>query len=490
VLSDNSLDAVLGTPGADFNVTRPSAYLQDELALSPTFNVTVGVRLDATVTSTASQRDDFRDFASVVAGATSHPYAEFSNDYGTSVRFSPRLGFRYNPRRDDSFIIRGGAGIFDGRMPFAWFAYPFLNNGIYSANVDFRPTYSTTLTKVPLVADPTKQYTINSLYGVGNQYEINLIDNHFAQPEVARYNFGTDLKLIGGVNASVEGTYTKVLKDIYFKNLATPAPAGFFGGADNRPFYAASRLNGPGGTSSATDNPYSSVFLLTNTNKGYRYSVTGSLDKPFDLTPRTSLEFNTSYTFGESKDVANGQRNSPQSNWEYNQQVTPNVPVLTYSNFDIRHRVLASASFGHNWNSQTSTKISIVYSGMSGSPFTYVYNSDVNNDGSSNNDPIFIPSDASQIALTTNNWDALDAFIKADPYLNSHRGRYAARNGPRTPWSHRADLRLTQDLPIINRGATAHSMEVTLDVINFANLLNSSWGKQYFVPTFTNQDVF
>ena len=489
VLGDNSLNSVLGSPGAEFNVATTSFYAQDEIVLTPSFKVTPGVRLDMTRVDTPTQRAGFRDMNSVVGGNSTQPFKPYTNDYGTMMVIGPRLGFQYDPNRDLSFVVRGGAGVFAGRMPFAWFAYPFLNNGVFSANVDYRPSYNSTLTKVPMIVDPTQQRTINALYSQGNQFEINMIDNKFQMPTVARYNLATDVTLGRGWKATLEGTYTQVMKDIYFKNIDTPASTGNFGGADQRPFYPSSRLNGPNGTAAATDNPYSSVFLLTNTDKGYRYTVTGSLDKTFEFTKASTLNVNGAYTFGEAKDVANGQRNSPQSNWEYNQQVAPNVPVLTYSNFDVRHRILATTTFRHDWSGRSSTTVSMVYTGQSGSPFTYVYNSDLNNDGSSNNDVIFIPKDASQISLTTNNWAALDAYISADPYLNSHRGQYAERNGPRTPWNHRLDLRIAQDIPLTGAGPN-QALQVTFDVFNFSNLLSSSWGKYYFVPNLNNQDVF
>ena len=488
-LGDNSLDAVVNTPGADFKVFNPTAYLQDEIAITKTLKLTPGVRFEATFTDTPTQQDGFHGFGSQVNGVTTQPFSSYRNTYGSSFTVAPRLGFFFDPKQDGSLVIRGGAGIFQGRMPFAWFAYPFLNIGIYSANVDFRPAYNATLTKVPLIADPTQQRNINTLYGVGNQFEINLIDNHFVQPRVARFNLGTDFPLGAGLKGSVEGTYTKVMKDILFQNLETPAPAGNFGGADTRPFYGATRLNGPNGSNSATSNPYSSVFLLTNTTKGYRYNITGTLQKAINIGQLTGIDLSTAYTYGESKDAANGQRNSFQSNWEYNQQVTPNLAVLTYSNFDTRHRVLATTSFRHDWGTRASTRLSLVYSASSGTPFSYVYNNDLNNDGSSNNDLIFVPKDASQITLTTNNWDALDAFIKSDPYLEAHRGKYTERNGPRTPWNQRLDLKLVQDIAFIG-GSSPHSFQLTMDILNFSNMLSQSWGKQYYVPNLNNQDVF
>ena len=490
VLANNSLNYVLGTPGANFNVTSPSGYLQDEIKLTPEFTITPGVRIEATMAEAPSQTANFQNFTSVVSGTSSQPFSGYRNDYKTAFTIAPRVGFTWDPSRDRSFVVRGGAGIFQGRMPFAWFAYPFLNNGIYSANVDYKPSYTASLTKVPMIFDPTQQKTINTLYNQGNQFEINVIDNKYVQPQVARYNLATDVTLPGDWKASLEGTYTKVIKDIFFKNADDPTPAGNFGGADARPFYGASRLNGPGGTAGSTDNPFSSVFVLTNTNQGYRYSLTTSLEKALMVSATSTLDLTGAYTFGESKDVANGQRNSYQSNWEYMQVVTPNVPSLQYSNFDIRHRILGTGTFSHQWSEKNRTTATLIYTGASGSPYSVVYNSDLNNDGSSNNDVIFIPKDASQITLTTNNWSALDAYIKNDPYLDAHRGQYAQRNGPRTPWSHKWDLRIAQDLPFAVGANGKQGVQMTLDVFNFSNLVNKSWGKQYFVPNQNNQDVY
>jgi hypothetical protein len=239
--------------------------------------------------------------------------------------------------------------------------------------------------------------------------------------------------------------------------------------------------------------------VLSNTNQGFRYNLTGTvqqkLGKAFDLTG--------AYTFGQSKDVANGQRNSPQSNVEYNQLYEANKYPLVYSNFDIRHRVVVTAGWNHAWSQRTSTSASVVYTGQSGSPYSYVINGDLNNDGSSNNDLMYIPRNASEINLipsarpSTNPdtrtpaqiWTDLDKFISSDPYLNSHRGQVAERNGARTPWNHRADFRLSQDIRVDN-SKTPHNLQFTLDILNLTNLLNNQWGKFYFVPNLNNQNVY
>ena len=488
--TDNSIGAVSGTPGADFNVFAPSVYLQDELAPATNFKLTLGVRVDATTTDQAGQSAAFSAFT---AADGSKPFAQYTNDYRSTVFVSPRAGFTWEA--NPSITVRGGAGLFQGRMPFAWFAYPFLNNGSQFANVDYRPTYTATLTSVPLIVDPTQQRNINTLYNQGNVYEINLIGNKFVQPRMARGNVAFDFRLPSRTTLTLEGTYTKVIKDILYTNQDIPVTVGNLGGADQRAIYGSSRLAAPTGSS----NPFSAVYVLGNTNQGYRYNITADLRKEFG----TGFNIGGTYTYGQAKDVANGQRNSPQSNVEYNQLVTANQYPLTYSNFDLRHRIVGQANYRLRWSKVTASSFSMIYTGQSGSPYSYVYSGDLNNDGSSNNDLIYIPRSASEITLVPSArptgvtdtrtpaeiWSQLDQFIARDSYLSRHRGQYAERNGPRTPWNHRVDLRVAQEVNL-DGGATPRSVELTFDIVNFGNLLRNSWGKYYFVPNLNNQNVY
>ena len=488
--ADNSLGGVSTTPGADFNVFTPSVYLQDELAPAANFKLTFGVRIDATKTDQASQAAAFTNFT---AADGSTPFAQYTNNYASTIFVSPRVGFTFDAA--PSVTVRGGAGLFQGRMPFAWFAYPFLNNGRQFANVDYRPTYTASLTSVPLIVDPTQQRNINTLYNQGNVYEINLISNKFVQPQMARGNLAVDFRLPSRTTLTIEGTYTKVVKDILYTNQDIPATVGNLGGADQRAIYGAPRLAAQAGAS----NPFSAVYVLGNTTQGYRYNITADLRKEFG----NAFNLGGTYTYGQAKDVANGQRNSPQSNVEYNQLVTANQYPLTFSNYDLRHRIVGQANYNHSWSNRTASSLSLIYTGQSGSPYSYVYSGDLNNDGSSNNDLIYIPRSASDITLVPSArptgqtdsrsaaeiWSQLDQFISSDSYLNSHRGQYAERNGPRTPWNHRVDLRIAQDLNI-DGSTSPRGVQLTFDIINLGNLLRNSWGKYYFVPNLDNQNVY
>ncbi len=320
-LTDNSLDYVLNNPGANFNITVPSVYIQDEVAVTDNFKVTAGFRADWNMMDTPVQADAFTNIT-LMNGTK--PYSTITNDYGRSLLIGPRFGFNW---QTDRVTYRGGVGYFQGRMPFAWYAYPFIHNGLVVGNIDARPT-----NVVPLIVDPLRQSSLSST----TTYEMNVIGNKYVQPQMRRMNLATDIKLPFDALLVLDWTFTKTLNDIVFTNIGLPAPAGNLAGGDRRPVYTSTRLT------TTTTNPYTSVFALNNTDKGYRYNVTANLSKKWD-----HLDVMAAYSYGEAKDLANGQRNSFQSHVEYNQLVTANQYDLTWSNFDIRHRFVANASW--NW---------------------------------------------------------------------------------------------------------------------------------------------
>jgi hypothetical protein len=469
-LTDNSLDYVLNNPGANFNIAVPSVYIQDEVAITDALKVSAGVRADWNIMDTPTQAEAFTNLT-LTNGAK--PYSTVTNDYGRSLLIGPRFGFSW---QKDRVTYRGGIGYFQGRMPFAWYAYPFIHNGLVVGNIDTRPT-----TTVPLIVDPLRQSTLSST----TTYEMNVIGNNYVQPQMRRMNLAADIKLPYDALLVMDWTYTKTLNDIVFTNIGLPAPAGNLAGGDRRPVYTTTRLN------TTTSNPYTSVFALNNTNLGHRYNITANLSKKWNY-----FDAMVAYSYGEAKDLANGQRNSFQSHVEYNQLVKGNQYDLTWSNFDIRHRFVGTGT----WTWKKNTTISAVYTGASGSPFSYVYSGDLNGDGSSHNDLIYIPRNIDEIKLVPSArptgqvdtrtpaqiWADLDEFIRNDPYLSGHRGEYARRNGARTPWNHRVDVRITQD---VTKGILKNT-QVTFDITNFGNLLNENWGKFYFVPNLNNQNVY
>ena len=186
-------------------------------------------------------------------------------------------------------------------------------------------------------------------------------------------------------------------------------------------------------------------------------------------------------------------RSSPAANYEWNQAIFGNDPELSFSNYDLRHKInLSYAKLIPIGDGQLSA--SILYNGRSGSPYSIVYQGDLNQDGSSRNDLIYIPADASEITLidiedqagntisSADQWQSLNNYIEGNAYLESRRGTFAERNGAKTPWNHSLDGNFSYSFKYLGDKRS----KVSMDVFNFLNLFNSSWGKQYFVPNVVN----
>jgi len=456
-------------PAAEFNAAQLGFYAQGESELIRNFKVTYGARVDIPVIGDKPLRNEKVE--------ASFPGYRTDRTPSGQVLFSPRLGLNYDMNGDRSIILRGGAGIFTGRVPFVWLSNQFGNSGMLLGAVDA----SNTSINNGNGFDPNIDNQQNMGAGVPRT-EINLISENFKIPQVARFNLAGDFKLPYGIQATLEGIYSKtinnvVYSDINISNSEASISADLSGGADLRPSYSGRRVN---------SDDFTNVILLDNTNKGYTYSLTAQLQKSFE----NGLSAMIAYTNGKAKSVNDGASSTALSNWEFVQIVnSANNPSLATSNFDIRHRIVGNIAYTITYGRDKAfaTGINLFYAGTSGQPFTYLYNGDVNGDGAFNNDLIYIPRTSSEIKLLpTDNataeqqWEALNSFIESDPYLRKHRGQYAERNGARMPWQHQFDLRISQDIGGMIKG-TKNRLQITFDIFNVGNLINKDWGRNYFV---------
>ena len=223
---------------------------------------------------------------------------------------------------------------------------------------------------------------------------------------------------------------------------------------------------------------------MTNTSKGYTYSATLQLQRNVN-----NLYTMVAYTHSKSKSVNDG-GSIAQSMWR-DRQVSgdPNSDDLSYSNFYQPHRVIAAAYYRFEYAKHLATSIGFTFEGANGGAASYTYGGDLNNDGLSGNDLIYVPKDKADIVLEGANasdtrsadvlWGQLNAYINQDPYLSQHRGEYAERNGLLLPFYKRLDLNFTQDINVKVSGKT-NTLRFSFDIFNFGNLLNKNWGATQF----------
>jgi hypothetical protein len=262
--------------------------------------------------------------------------------------------------------------------------------------------------------------------------------------------------------------------------LNIPGPVGNLDGpADTRPVY--NRFD-------RIDNTYNSIILASNTNQGHSWNASFTLTKPLD---QSGFSGSFTYSYGDAEGFFDGTSSQNTSQWRNIQTVNgKNRPLLSTSNFAQGHRFLATAGKEFRWGGKDDFKtyIGLVYEGLEGQPFSHIYGGRrrLLNDDSRDNALIYVPANESEIRLvdsnengsTSDEWAALDAYIDASDYLRSRRGQYAERNGDRYKWSHVVDLAFRQDFSI-NAGNNKHTLQLSVDIFNFTNLINKDWGKRY-----------
>jgi hypothetical protein len=324
---------------------------------------------------------------------------------------------------------------------------------------------------------PTKHGSI-----LAPSFDLNAMDPDFEWPQSWTTDLAIDQQLPWGMLGTAEVMYSKDLQGVYVRNADLRAPVRQL--PDGRPYYGGfgnNELNPDGGAG---------IYVIDNTDDGYSFNFTGQLRKTFSPNAEASLGY--SYN-----DARNSLRSSEIASVLWSSQPNsgdPNRPERSYSEFGQRHRFILSASWSKAWSEMHRTQIGIFgevaegnrFAGAGGNRYSFIYAGDVNGDGQAGNDLIYIPRDQSDILLdplvsggqtisAADQWSRLDAFIGQDDYLSANRGQIAERFGAVNPWYQNLDLRVLQDVNF-NRGGRKHGFQVTLDVLNVANLLNSDWG--------------
>lgn len=453
-------------------------YAQDKWNVTNNFELTYGIRFDIPVIfNDPTTNVSFNEFATQQGWE-----ARVSEMPGAKVLVSPRVGFRWYLNENHRTLLRGGLGLFTGRVPFVWLNNSFTNNGMEQKG--------TTLNEKYVAVPGMKDYAKNPYEAVSGKpiVDIAVVDKDFKYPQVFRTNLALEQQLPGDVKLTIEGIYSKTLNNVFFENLAIEEVGKVYAipGLEQSavPYYNQVSSN------------YNSIINLKNTNEGYSYNFSVMLEKHFNF----GLDLSGSYTFGHSKSVNDGTSSVAYSNWQYNYSKDSNSKgELGYSRFDIPHRISLQASYTtpKYLNGWMSTTVGITYNASPGGRYSLSYDDakDFNGDGSRGTTLLYIPTDKEledmnfvdnfdkQGNLIMSKEESREAFrqwILNDDYAKNHRGQFAERNSNLTKWEHEINLHVAQDIFYLKERGS--KIQVTFDVINFANMLNKKWGANYYLP--------
>jgi hypothetical protein len=355
-------------------------------------------------------------------------------------------GFNWNVSGDRSTQLRGGTGIFTGRVPFVWVG----NN----------------------ISNPGQNTNLPAHL---RSFDLNAMDPEFKWPQIWTTNLAIDKKLPWEMLGTLEAIYGNDLNAVFVRIADLVKPVRML--PDGRPYY------GGAGNNELNADFGAGIYVIDNTSEGHNFNATVQLRKSF------AGGFNTTAAYSFTQAKSNLRSTEIASVLWSSQPVQgdPNKPEIGFSEFGQQHRIVGSGTYSKTWSNNLATHFGLFleiaegnrFAGSGGNRYSFIYSGDVNGDGQPGNDLIYIPrntSDQSEIIFDDPaDAQAFEAFIQQDEYLSSHRGQIAERFGAVNPWYSNIDLRILQDLSL-NTGGQKHTFQLSFDILNFANLLNSDWG--------------
>lgn len=472
------------SPAAGLKSGQFAAYVQDEHNVNERLKLIYGLRIDLPIylsDKLLNPAVEGLDFNGRQLYADAWP--------PTQVLFSPRAGFNWDILGNQSLKLRGGTGIFTGRLPLVFLTNIQNNSGMIQNTVSYTQKDNQAMLDklaggirtpeevVKLLDLPTKPGTVNSLAA---------LEKDFKLPQVWKTSIAADyrLPLPFDANFTLEGIFMKDINAIVQTNYNVISSDNekmkHFSGPDNRYFY-------PGGNNNKISEKNNEAMSMGNTSKGYSYTLHTALQ----VSPVKNLDFVASYTYTGSKSLFYNQGNDPISSWKNQMSINgPNNLSLQNPSFLASpSRVIASVNYTIPYaKKHMATSIGLVYTGERTGSYSYAYVGDMNNDGVGS-DLLYIPKtkdeltfadkkDKDKVLFTAaQQADAFWNFVNQDPYLSKHKGEYAEAFSAFNPWVHRFDLRLLQNFNV-QTGKQSNTLQISLDILNVGNLLCDSWGLQ------------
>lgn len=470
---------------ADLKLGQLGVYLQDEFNVNSNFKLTYGIRgdlptyLKQPIENTAISALQFPD--------KDGKLKNFSTGKWPNARLliSPRVGFRWKVPEEQSLTVRGGTGVFTGKIPFVFLTNMPSGSGVYQngavlntpeqlAGVTFNQNPDAYIGKFPSTITPKAPGSFV------------LIDPDFRFPQVFRTNFGVDKQLGNGFVATLDVLYTKDISAVKMRNANLKDPTATLSGEDNRAYFAST---GDAAADAASKYVYpdlagtsrgGTVIILENTKKGFSFSTTAQLTKNFSKGFYGSL----AYTYTLATEISSNPGSQATSAWQsIVNRGTPNNEELYNSAYAVPHRVVGSFSYRFEYANHLASTVSLYYEGAIQARYSYIVGGDINRDGNNASDLMYIYAKGSDVPFVevpgkytvAQQQAAYNEFVSNSPYLKEHLGQYAERNAAQTPWYNRVDMRFLQDL-FITTGSVKNTLQFSVDVINLPNLINNNWG--------------
>ena len=459
-----------------------SLYLQDNWSISDRFRMSLGVRFE--LPSYPSLKDNFNeDFYKIDFGGQ---HFRTDNVPDASISLSPRVGFNWDITGDQNLILRGGTGLFVGRLPFVWLISAVGNSGMGQTSYIASQTKGVIPDFTTSQADMLRQIGAQSKTSVPSSPTI--LSDDLRMPKTWKTSLALDARLPGGIDFTLEGILNKDLnpvvvanRDIYWDGTST-IDLGHGDVRHKMSYYDAN----------------SSAYILENAGtKAYYMSLTAQLRKHFDF----GLDLSASYTVSKAKTYTDGignQVSSAYNNYRFSVNAV-NDNETGYATYVAPNRLLMSASYTLKESKNTTSRFSLIYDGYqygylsdyAFSRYSYIFSANINSDALAPGNLIYVPASRQEL----DSWEFAEStfgsarqtytadmqrddfweYIQQDDYLKNRLGKYAERGGAKMPWHHQLDFRFQRDMSIL-LGKNKHTLQLGIDILNLPNFLCKDWG--------------
>lgn len=488
---------------AQWTLRDTGYFVQDTWTASKQLTVTAGVRLDQLKTGDKPQFNAAAAVPKTTGRVNGTSVVRNTGGFGldNSVTvdgqelFQPRFGFNYALDADNKqkSQVRGGFGLFQGAAANVWLSNPYSNTGLATRIIGCGVSgfSACAATGGVFSADPNNQPT--NFVGSSPAANVDFVASGLGQPSVWKANLAWDAELPGGFVVGAEWLGTKTRNGIYYQhlNLGDATRTGVDG---RQLFYTPQGLDpacwtatGSATTSGAcsglrakgmSNAAFNNVLLATKTSEGGGNAITLSLTGPRVY----GMDWNVAYTRTDATEVSPLTSSVSNSNFNSRSIFNPNEEVASNSAYLTKDRVNASINWSKAYFGKYKTTFGLFYEGRSGKPYSWTYANDLNGDGVSGNDLMYIPKGpqsgevvfAGDTATNRTNENRFWSIVNAYDDLANSKGGVVKRNASYSPVVHNFDVRISQEMAGFH---PKHKGVISLDILNLGNLLNKEWGR-------------
>lgn len=477
-----------------------SLYAQDQITINDNFKLTAGLRFELPVYP--DLKNNYNDaYYNLNFAKEGQAERHFSTDQvpTAKVSVSPRVGFNWDLTGERKYVVRGGTGIFVGRLPFVWLVSAVGNSNVGQTQYYYNKAVDATGNQPNFHAN--LEDILKDLYNgnfkpsqVTAPASPTIIDKDLKMPSTWKTSLAFDAKLPENIDFTLEGIFNRDINPSVITNENYYADGTIqLSPNDTRSLYSKYTKN-------------NNAYLITNAGgEAYYYSLTAQLAKKFNF----GLDMSVAYTYSNAKAYNDGLGSQVTSAYKTNTNSVNGVneDEIGYASYVSPHRIVGSLGYRIG-NEKMASTFSLIYEGMNmgysggyaSTRYSYSLTGNVVGDGGANNliyipasreelnswvfaeetkpgTPYMITDESGKKVVYTANQQRDDfwAYINQDSYLKNNKGKYADRNGAIMPWHHQLDFKFVQDYNFLV-GGKKNTLQFGVDVKNFLNLLNSEWG--------------